>query len=169
MKTIAILLACLTLTILPGCPCGQEGARRGALSAPPSLTVVSRGLSVGITISRRTLAVGETMEVLVVAKNVTRAPIEIHAPTSVPALVKVWRYTGVGWDEVKRYPENNMLITRTWCLPPGGSREFAFRLPVEPDWPLGELLRVSGELNGRPDAIPSVTFDVTGKSVLADK
>ena len=157
MKTIAMLLTCLAVLAFAGC---GEGKITAATGSPVERNVTVGGLSVGVGLPGRTFKVGEVMTVKVVAENTSKAPIRITAPTNTPVVVKIWRNTGAGWDEALRFPTNDMMITKVWTLPPGGTREFSLRLRVDPTWPVGELLRVSGNLHGRPDVIADVTFDV---------
>jgi len=157
MRTIAMLLTCLAVLAFAGCAPGKITAATGS---PVERRVAVGGLSVGVGMSARTFKVGEVITVKVVAENTSNKPIRITAPTNTPVVVKIWRHTGAGWDEVLRFPKNDMMVTNVWTLPPGGTREFSFRLRVDPTWPVGELLRMSGNLHGRPDVMADVTFDV---------
>lgn len=161
VQSSTALVLCLLAVGLAGCP-PRRLPPGGAPPPPAAASVVSGGLSVGIVVPTRHLAAGDEFEVRLVARNVSGAPIRIKAPSSTPIIVKLWRHTGVGWEEVKRYPRTDMMVMKIWTLAPGRERAFALRLRVEPDWPTGELLRITGELNGRPDAVPGVTLDVAG-------
>lgn len=161
MKITAPLLTCLLAAALAGCP-PQAGSGRPGLSPVASASAVSGGLSVGVVIPARNLAVGDEFQVKVIAENVAGGTIDIKAPSSTPIIVKLWRHTGVGWEEVNRYPRNDMMVMKIWSLAPRGRRTFSLRLRVGRDWPTGELLRITGELNGRPDAVAGVTLDVAG-------
>ena len=114
---------------------------------------VSRGLAVTLKLPARAFDVGERFEVALIAENTTDAPIEVDARSASPYLLRVWRDTSIGWVQVKRYPQVDLAVLSPWTLDAGGRREFAgIKLEVEPDWPQGEILRITGELNSRPDA-----------------
>ncbi len=157
MRTIAMLLTCVAVLAFAGC---EEAKIPAATGSAVERSVTAGGLSVGVGLPRRTFKVGEVFTVKVVAENISNVPIRITAPTNTPVVVKIWRNTGDAWDEVLRFPKNEMMVTRVWTLAPGKTREFSLRLRVEPTWPVGELLRMSGNLHGRPDVISDVTFDV---------
>jgi hypothetical protein len=158
MRTIAMLLTCLTVLAVAGCE--DDKAITAATGSAVERSVACGGLSVGIGLPARTFKVGEVFTVKVVAENTSKKPIRITAPTNTPVVVRIWRNTGAAWDEVLRFPKNDMMVTRVWTLAPGATREFSLRLRVEPTWPVGELLRLSGNLHGRPDVMSDVTFDV---------
>jgi hypothetical protein len=53
-----------------------------------------------------------------------------------------------------------MRLQTSWTLPPGGSRTFRQRIPVEPDWPTGPALRMTAELNGTTRPVPVLTVKI---------
>jgi len=118
-------------------------------------TVESAGLSVGLEIPTSSFVVGESFEIAVTAENKTLKPITIRPDSGARVYVRVWRNTGITWRQVKRYPPTAVVVMRSWQLPPGGRRRFAMELTVEPDWPTGEPLKLTAELNGRDDAAPA--------------
>jgi len=122
------------------------------------------GLVVEIELTRREFAVGQTMPVTVTALNTTRRDLDILASTGAPVYVKVWRNIGVGWEEVKRYPQAAVMVMSPWSLEARGRRTFPLSVPVEPDWPTNEPLRVTAELNGRPEVAPGIIIRVQGSA-----
>lgn len=123
----------------------------------PTARGVSRGLAVTLKLPARSFDVGESFEVTLIAENTTDAPIEVDARSASPYFLRVWRDTSIGWVQVKRYPQVDLMVMSPWTLGPGERREFAgIKLEVEPDWPQGEVLRITGELNSRPDARAAV-------------
>ena len=118
------------------------------------------GLRVSVEMPKRQYDVGEQFTVVITAKNLTDSPIVISSPTSAMTFIKLWRYDGIVWEEFKRYPVASTVVVRKWTLPAGGKRQFFMNLIVEPDWPTAEILRLTAELNGRPEAAPALAFDV---------
>ena len=64
------------------------------------------------------------------------------------------------WEEVKRYPQAETTTMNPWTLEANSHRTFEMQLTVQPDWPTGEPLRMTAELNGRKDVSPSLTLTV---------
>jgi len=56
------------------------------------------------------------------------------------------------------------MVMKPWTLPAGDERSWTLRIPVEPDWPTAEALRITGELNGRPEVSPVVCIEVLGSA-----
>ena len=126
---------------------------------------VSRGLAVTLTLPARSFVVGEQFEIALIAENTTDAPIEVDARSTSPYFLRVWRDTSIGWVQVKRYPQVDLTVLSPWTLGAGGRREFAgIKLEVEPDWPQGEMLRITAELNSRPDARAAVPIVIESAS-----
>jgi len=149
------------ITILIVCFAAAGCARQSQPVTANANTVVSDGLAVNIELDKTALVVGEAVMVKLTARNMTDQPIRIVSPTRSPHVIRVWRNTGLAWDKVKAYPEAAMMVVSPWTLDAGADRTFFVRVPVEPDWPTAELLRLTGEFNGRPDAAPGVAITVS--------
>ena len=150
-----ISAACLLLTTAMLVGCAGSGA-----DLRPVNTVEVDGLSVSVEILKRDFNIGETFVATVTAENRTKMPIEIIARTGAPVYMRLWRHTGLTWQEVKRYPEAATMVMSPWTLAPGDRRVFARQLVVEPDWPTAELLRLTAELNGRDEVAPALVIEV---------
>lgn len=135
--------------------CGQQN-----LSVHPANTVKTDGLEVSLDVPKRNFKPGETFRVKLTARNTTKDPMRILATTGAPVYVRIWRHTGLGWEEVKRYPRAATMVMSPWTLEPHSVRSFVMQLTVEPDWPTAEALRITAELNGRREAAPGVTIEV---------
>lgn len=124
-------------------------------------TAVSNGLAVKIELDNTDVAVGDKIMIKLTARNMTGKPMRIKAPTSAPYIISVWRNTDLAWERVRTYPEAAMMVISPWTLDANSTRTFFVRVPVEPDWPTNELLRLSCELNSRPAAAPFVVITVS--------
>jgi len=122
------------------------------------------GLVVGIELPKSHFVPGEHLAVKVTAQNTTDEPMSILAQTGAPVYVNIWRNTGLGWDTVKRYPQAATMVMSPWELSAGQTRTFTLRLTVEPDWPTGEPLRMTAQLNGRESITPGIIITVAGSS-----
>jgi len=157
MKTGIATMALLSAAMLAGC---QTGAAKKGLSPGATNTAAAEGLCVTLELTKRDFVVGEKMNVTITARNLTSQPLTIKAASETPYFVKVWHNIGVGWEVVKQYPQSEMLIMTAWRLAAKAERKFNVSVSVEPDWPTGELLRLTAELNGRPKPVPGVTITV---------
>ena len=151
MRTCALFLGLCLAANLVGC----------AVPGPEATNTVraADGLAVSIETAKRAFVAGERLNVLVTAKNHGGAKT-IGAVSGAPAYVRLLQHVGIGWEEVRRYPETEMMVISPWQLEAGQKRQFILPLTVEPDWPVGELLRLTAELNGRPDVAPGVVIEV---------
>ncbi|MDY6913889.1 MAG: hypothetical protein SVT52_05480 [Planctomycetota bacterium] len=152
MRTVNIFLMSSLLAAAAGC---QPG---GSVDVRAIKEVVADGLSVRIEIPKRDFTVGDEFIVKLTARNTTSRPIKIDARTGTPVYVRLRRHTGVGWEEIKTYPQADVMAVNPWTLKARAERNFLVRLKVEPDWPTGEVLELTGELNSRPEAAPGVTI-----------
>ena len=158
MRTAGTLLLVLALTVLPGCPKTEP-------PVDPTYNIADAGgLEVGIKLPKTSFVVGEKFNVVVTAKNISDAPITIDAASGSPVYVRIHRYTGMAWEEVKRYPQAATMLMRPWTLRAGDQRSWTLLIPVEPDWPTAEGLRITSELNGRPEVSPVVSIEVLGSA-----
>ena len=151
MRTVPLTAALTIACALAGC------AKSKSELEIASGRAVSRGLAVTLKLPARSFIVGEQFEVTLIAENTTGEAIHIDARSASPYFLRVWRDTSVGWEQVRRYPQVDLTVMSPWTLEAGARREFAgVKLKVEPDWPRVEMLRITGELNSRPDARPAV-------------
>jgi hypothetical protein len=155
MKTLMTATIVLSLLVLGGCPSEQMDQASGLTN-----TATKDGLSVRLELPMRNLYWGQSVTATVVATNTSGRAITVQRPTQAPVLVKVWRHTVAGLEEVKRLPAASVMVAGTWKLEPGASRTFTLELPVERDWPTGEPLRITAELNGRPDVMAGGVIQV---------
>jgi hypothetical protein len=118
------------------------------------------GLRVRVELPRRSFRVGDTIAVKVTATNTTGTPIQIVSPTGAPVLVRVARQTMAGPEQVQVYPRSVTSNILSWTIPAGESWPKTLRVPVEPDWPVHEVLYVSAELNGYGHLAPTVHIRV---------
>ena len=152
-----IALACCVLLTAVAAGCDNR------IDAAPRIfqirdTETSADLSVAIAVHQQQVVPGEQLHVEVTARNLTKKPITINARSGAPVYVRIWQ--DAGRDEVERYPRTEMMVARPWTLAPRAERSFVLSIPVEPNWPTGEILRVTAELNGRGDLTPSVHIEV---------
>jgi len=155
MKHLGYLtVLCLTALLAAG-GCVDQGGRGGD-EAPPN--VVRRDkLEVSVTADPRVAAIGETIRVTVAARNHGYKPIPIESETAAPVIATLWRYDAAkGWIRVKEFPTAARRQHASWVLRSRKAEPFHLDLPVDPDWPVLETLKLSAELNGRPDARPHV-------------
>ena len=132
MKKVLCFVAVVLVGLVSGC------APQADLE--PINTVEHGGLSVQLELAKRDFMIGEQFRVDVTASNNTSEPMGIVARSGAPVYVRIWRFTGMAWDEVKTYPEASIMVMRPWTLPAGEDWKFSMLLSVEPDWPTGEVL-----------------------------
>lgn len=150
------LAAVLAAAAAAGCA-GSNSAINGA----PSSRVVVDGLAVSLELPARAFRPGQTFTVNLSAENVSGRPIHLDARTRSLYYLRLWRDTTIGWEPLRRYPQSEAMVPGPWTLAPGKRRAFGpITLTVEPDWPRGEMLRITGELNGRPNAKAAVEIVV---------
>lgn len=126
----------------------------------PANVAAAKGLKVQIDLPQRYFHTGDTVRVSVTATNTTGKPIEIHSPTGAPVLVRLTRQTLLHPEEIRVYPTSATTNILSWTLPAGQSRTFVLMVPVEPDWPVSEILFLSAELNGYADIAPDIAIMV---------
>ena len=150
MRTALLSLVPLALVLTAGC------ARKAELTESPTNFVVADGLKVEVELPGRDFQTGDNLRVTVRATNTTSTPIEIHSPTGAPVLVRVLRNTLLSREQVRVYPRTATANILSWTLPPGQTSIYVLMVPIEPDWPTGEILHVTAELNGYSKAAPSI-------------
>lgn len=157
MKTTLICLVCASLMMIVGCQPNEEIISG---SQAISNTVKGKGLDVSIRLPKRSWKTGETMALEVIAVNTTVSPVEIHSPTGAPVLVRILKRSGMSYEQVHVYPGSATANILNWTLPARGTRSFKLMVPIEPDWPVAEVLYISAELNGYPNYNPSLAVIV---------
>jgi len=146
MKTLVLLMAIGVALALAGCPKPAEPIEQGIAAK------VSKGdLALELRVPRRNVVRGQTVPVTVTASNLGKEEMTVEATSGALVYVRLWRRTALGWEQVKRLPETAAMVIQHWALPPGQSKAFELNLTVSPDWPTGEPLRITTELNGRPE------------------
>jgi hypothetical protein len=123
-------------------------------------TISAGDIAVSLEVPKRVYNVGEKFRAVVHVQNKTNRPVTISADTSAPVLARLSHYTNVGEVELKHYPQFSQAVMKSWTLRPGEVRSFPLELTVEPDWPRGELLRMVGQVNGRPEIQPGVAISI---------
>ena len=143
MNRLTAFSACCALALLAGCagPSSPVAPRHGGVAR-------ADGLELSVALSSASVKVGDKITVTVTARNVSDNPITIHADSSAAIWVRVWRETPMGWDVVRTYPRSVAKVQSSVTIAPGEAKPFAMTLPVEPEWPTNERIRISGELNG---------------------
>jgi len=158
MKFVRLLLL---LSLLPAVGCG----RRQRVDAAPRTVAQAGALKVAITLPKRVFVTGEHFLVTVTAENVSSKPLRIISRTGAPVYVRLWRLAGVNdWQEIKYYPQTATMLMTPWTIKGKSSRRFVIPLTVEPDWPTGEILSMTAEVNGRDDVTPRLTLEVSPPS-----
>ena len=135
--------------------------------APRTLTgeAASGNLHLTLRTDRRVAHVGDTLTLTVEAKNTGWTGMTIEAATAAPVIATVWRYDSVkGWVRYKDFPPVSYRTRQKWDLGLGQRRDFTMKLAVGADWPVLETLKITAELNGRPDARPHVLLNIQPKS-----
>jgi hypothetical protein len=157
--------ACLfALLLIVGAAAGCRTELAPANPGPDAAVAANKGLELILELPGRNFTAGQTMAVTVTARNVGDSPIVMQT-TGAPVYIRVYRHTTIGWDEVKRYPQNEIMVAGKWTLEPISQRVFNMNIPVEADWPTGEPLRIAAQLNGRGDVKPAVVVRVKSKPV----
>jgi len=133
---------------------------QGDVASSPFSVAGQKDLKLTLRMPWRTVAIGERIEVVVTAENTSDEPIELVSRSGASVHLRIWRYTGLAWQQVKRYPEATTMVTTVWSIDPGSQRRFVIPITVEPDWPTGEVVAMTAELDGRPDVVPRLTFHV---------
>ncbi|MBI5722879.1 MAG: hypothetical protein HZA50_02895 [Planctomycetes bacterium] len=139
----------------------QPAAQPNYDSHPGSNSVQQSGLLLTLTVPETRLISGNTVVPELTVKNTTDKKITIPAVGSSPVFARIYRKTINFWDEVKHYPQTGTVVMNNWELGPGQEKKFSLTLPVEPDWPTSEPLKLTMELNGLPKAAPAVDIWIT--------
>jgi hypothetical protein len=106
---------------------------------------------------------GQTQPVIVTAINTSGNDIRIIADSSAPVYMQLFRNTISGPEVIERFPEASLQVMRPWTLKAGESVEYEMPLEVKRNWPSIDLLTLQAHLNGRPDVLPAVQFQVVSE------
>ncbi len=158
MKYAPLLLASIAL-YLTGCP-SEKTETHPPLAGELTDVAVTGELSIEIRVFKKIFRPGETAKVFITARNNGSEPIEINATSAAPVFVQVERFTDAHWARVARYPQAAAMVMSPWTLKPGASRQWEMPIPVEPDWPAAEPLKLKAWLNGRADTTAAVEIEV---------
>jgi hypothetical protein len=151
MKRAPVSLIALAALAAGGCPKPDQFE-----TDVPVNVKEGGGLRVHVRLPGRYFRTGETIRVSLTATNTTGKPVQIHSPTGAPVLVRITRRSLMGLEQVRVYPTSATSNILSWTLPAGESRPFDLIVPVEPDWPVNEILFISAELNGYSQIAPAV-------------
>lgn len=153
MKSAILVMACATLPLLlAGCQQAKV-VTDGSFFSDDSMEM-------SLEVARRTFSVGETFDVAIRARNISRQPITIRARSGAPVYLHVNRFTALGEDEFKTFPRAATMVMSAWTIQPGEERTFVLTLAVEADWPRNEPLKLIAELNGYSGLMPCTTIRV---------
>ncbi|MGC9455100.1 MAG: hypothetical protein ACP5HU_09580 [Phycisphaerae bacterium] len=159
MRLIALLATFVGLTTLllsAGC-----AGSNGELDDPEAPRVAeSDNLRLTIDVSDRQVAVGDKLTVNLTAENIGSEPVAITARSGAKMIVRIWEKTPAGWTTVKQYPEAAIMVLTPWALQAGEQKQFDMELQVDKDWPTAETIRLTAELNGRPELRAGAKIDV---------
>lgn len=165
-----VVSAALAAALLSGCPPEPTRPTTQPVQATsvPTTSPAKEDAVVRLELPGRHFAVGDQFKIRLIVSNPSRGTIKIPAGPGAPIKVRIWRYTSMGWDEIKIYPQAAELTTLTWQLAPGATRSFEMLLTVEPDWPTQDPVAVVAELNGRPDLQAMGIIKVTSAPTTAE-
>lgn len=148
----------IAFALLTGALAGCQGASDGhPMGLAEANSQTAGGLTATIQMPTRFYSVGDAFSVVVTIVNSSQQAQLIGPSTGAAVYVKVMRWVPQGWVEVKRY---SSAASKPWTLSPGSSRSFPIPLHVESDWPTDEPLRITAEINGRPDLAPGIVVQV---------
>jgi len=159
MKTTLVCLTCGLIALSAGCGMMDRGME-GAATDQAVSRVRGKGMTISVSLPKRDWQIGEAIPVEATAVNNTGSAIDVVSPSGAPILVRVMRPSKGSFEQVRLYPSSATSNIINWTLPAHGSRTYKLMVPVEPDWPVAEPLRLSAELNGYPKYSPGVTITV---------
>ncbi len=156
MRSVSLSIMLAAATTLSGCLWGKLPPR----DHRQHNVAVANGLSVTLDIPNWEFTQGETFTATVTVKNLSYSPTTIKASTGAPVFIRLLRYTRLGWEEVLRYPRGEIMFMNHWTLGAREKKTFSLQLTVEPDWPIGDVVRMVAEVNGRAEPAPSIIIRV---------
>ncbi len=140
--TSAIAMSLLLLTV----GCGQDNAD------DPGYAVADDGLAIFATADLAVVKPGDTIGVDVTIENTSDQTIRWTARNTAPVYVRVQEQSELEmglWQDMKVHPEMAGMAITPHELAPGEKKTWTMNIPVEPDWPRGELVRLAVHPNGR--------------------
>jgi hypothetical protein len=106
---------------------------------------------------------GDTIPVTVTVENTSGDPIHWKARNTAPVIVRLQEQSPVGenvWQDVKKYPQAAGMAITPHRYEPGQEKTYTMNIPVEPDWPRGEVVRLAVHPNGREDVIGTIKMKI---------
>ncbi|MBN1553602.1 MAG: hypothetical protein JXA11_02570 [Phycisphaerae bacterium] len=161
-RTIPWILPTVLVVLASGC--GEQRIYPSPPSSVSQAAVASaegKDLAVTLRLPKSQFAPGEEVPITILATNRGRDGLRFSASNSAPYQIRLEKYTPLGWEVVKTYPEASAIVLAEWVLQPGEKRTIGTKLLVEPDWPTYENLRLRVNLPGRTDVAPFVQIEVT--------
>ncbi len=143
MKYVRFTTMMLTAVMVVLCGC-----ERPEIQLRKASTFKTSKLAVTVDLPSLSYDRGDKMDVRVIVSNLTKKKMEVVSATRAVCKVKIWRQYVGEWDLVKTYPTSMILSPKVWQLDGGETRIFRMVVPVERDWPVGEELRVTAEMDG---------------------
>ena len=155
MRTTIVSLVSLAALAVAGC------TRPSKFDVDKATNMAeAKGLRVCVSLPGRYFRTGDTIRVAVTATNTTGKAIEIPSPTGAPVVVRIMRHTMLSPEQVRVYPGSATANILSWTLPAGETSTYVLVVPVEPDWPVEEVLHLSAEINGYGRLAPAVAIMV---------
>jgi hypothetical protein len=145
------------IVLIGGC---VEQSKQQMETTKVTNVAAAKGLKVQLELPTRDFHTGDVVRVSVTAANTTDKPIDVCSPTGAPVLVRITRETLLHPEEIHVYPTSATTNILSWTLPAGQSRTLVLMVPVEPDWPVNEILFLSAELNGYAAMAPNIAIMV---------
>jgi hypothetical protein len=147
MKASVRLMLCLSgaLAAAGGCAADYTGGTFRRIG----------GLTIGAEVPRHVYYPGERIPLTVTTVNQSDHPVAVDRMGSVEYFVTVSRNEGLGWELVRQYPSGTAGVLQRVVFRPGQVRRTTITVPVERDWPTGEVLRLQARMNGREEVASS--------------
>ncbi|MCD4699075.1 MAG: hypothetical protein K8R91_00680 [Phycisphaerae bacterium] len=160
MRRIAIAFLVVGLLSAVGCQRPDEITWRAQ---------ADDGLVVTADVPRHNYVRGDTVDINVKVCNTSGRDIAIPADSGALVYATLWRRTTIGFEQVKRYPQTAVMVAAPWILSGRKTYKCTLNLPVEPDWPTSEPLKLTVELNGRDDVVAGGYVQVFATQADYDK
>ena len=152
--TAAIALSLLLLTV----GCGQDNA-----DEQPGYAVAKDGLAIHATADLAVVQPGDTITVSVRIENTSDQTIRWTARNTAPVHVRVQEESELEmglWQDMKVYPEMAGMAITPHEFAPGEEKTYTMNVPVEPDWPRGEVVRLAVHPTGRRELTGTIKVKV---------
>ena len=154
MRIAAVAMCVISAFLVAGC--GMSGKP----AVENTVAIESDSLVTTFNIPSSTLTAGQTVDAVVTVRNTGWKSITVTPSSGASVYITLWKNTGLGWTQIKTYPRSAEMVMKPWVLKWRSSREFRISVPVEPDWPVGEQIKLAAEVNGLPDR-PSMVVQVS--------